>query len=218
MLNSRDIDDLRADVAANCRVWMQLCRDAGLAVCITGTVRDRAYQEYCYRNGTSKGRVPTFHAQGVGLAFDFCKNVKGQEYSDPVFFQRAGELGERVGFEWGGRWKSFPDRPHLQWSGGGKYTGSMILAGRYPPAMPLYRAAETAGEAKEEGEDMKLYHWFSDMPDWARGSAEKAYRRGILQADADSGAVNVYECSLQTIVWLDRLGLLEAEPSQALLS
>ena len=29
MLNSRDIDDLRADVAANCRVWMQLCRDAG---------------------------------------------------------------------------------------------------------------------------------------------------------------------------------------------
>ena len=218
MLNSRDIDDLRADVAANCRVWMQLCRDAGLAVCITGTVRDRAYQEYCYRNGTSKGRVPTFHAQGVGLAFDFCRNVQGQEYSDPAFFQRSGELGERVGFEWGGRWKSFPDRPHLQWSGGGKYTGSMILAGRYPPAMPLYRAAETAGEAKEEGEDMKLYHWFSDMPDWARGSAEKAYRRGILQADADSGAVNVYECSLQTIVWLDRLGLLEAEPSQALLS
>ena len=84
--------------------------------------------------------------------------------------------------------------------------------------MPLYRAAETAGAAKEEDEDMKLYHWFSDMPDWARGSAEKAYRRGILQADADSGAVNVYECSLQTIVWLDRLGLLEAEPSQALLS
>ena len=162
MLNSRDINDLRSDVAANCRVWMQLCRDAGLSVCITGTVRDRAYQEYCYRNGTSKGRVPTFHAQGVGLAFDFCKNVKGQEYSDPAFFQRAGELGERVGFEWGGRWKSFPDRPHLQWSGGGKYTSSMILAGRYPPAMPLYKEKETAMTTEEAKSTLKAKAGLSD--------------------------------------------------------
>ena len=162
MYNSRDIDDLRADVAANCRVWMQLCRDAGLAVCITGTVRDRAYQEYCYRNGTSKGRVPTFHAQGVGLAFDFCRNVKGQEYSDPAFFQRAGELGERVGFEWGGRWKSFPDRPHLQWSGGGKYTSSMILAGQYPPTMPLYKEKETAMTTEEAKSTLKAKAGLSD--------------------------------------------------------
>ena len=157
MLNSRDIDDLRADVAANCRVVLE-----GLAVCITGTVRDRAYQEYCYRNGTSKGRVPTFHAQGVGLAFDFCKNVKGQEYSDPAFFQRAGELGERVGFEWGGRWKSFPARPPLQWSGGGKYTGSMILAGQYPPTMPLYKEKETAMTTEEAKSILKSKAGLSD--------------------------------------------------------
>ena len=55
----------------------------------------------------------------------------------------------------------------------------------------------------------KIYHWFADMPDWARESAEKAYRKGIIKADSDSGAVNVYEVNLQTIVWLDRLGLLD---------
>ena len=192
MLNSRDIDDLRTDVAANCRVWMQLCRDAGLAVCITGTVRDRAYQEYCYQNGTSKGRVPTFHAQGVGLAFDFCKNVKGQEYSDPAFFQRAGELGERVGFEWGGRWKSFPDRPHLQWSGGGKYTSSMILAGRYPPAMPLYRPKEepemTQAQFNEMFEAALLSHTaqVKNRPagDWSAQAWEAARKAGILDGSA----------------------------------
>lgn len=64
-------------------------------------------------------------------------------------------------------------------------------------------------EDKEETEDMKIYHWFADMPDWARQSAEKAYKKGIIKADADTNAVNVYEVNLQTIVWLDRLGLLD---------
>ena len=37
MLNSRDIDRLRPDVAANCRAWLELCRAAGLLVLVTGT-------------------------------------------------------------------------------------------------------------------------------------------------------------------------------------
>ena len=44
MLNSRNIDDLRSDVAANCRVWQQLCKAAGLAVLVTGTVRMKLYK------------------------------------------------------------------------------------------------------------------------------------------------------------------------------
>ena len=216
MLNSRDIDDLRADVAANCRVWMQLCRDAGLAVCITGTVRDRAYQEYCYQNGTSKGRVPTFHAQGVGLAFDFCKNVKGQEYSDPAFFQRAGELGERVGFEWGGRWKSFPDRPHLQWSDGGKYTSSMILAGQYPPTMPLYREeinmtreavqalVEQTVEKALADRDEAVARSAQTVSPWASAQWDKAVQAGVFDGMRPGGALS----REQAAVVLDRLGLI----------
>ena len=201
MLNSRDIDALRPDVAANCHVWLELCKAAGLAVLVTGTVRDEEYQRYCYEQGTAATPVPSFHGEKAGLAFDFCQNAKGKEYSDLTFFQKAGELGELVGFEWGGRWSSFPDRPHLQWSDGGKYTSSMIRAGKYPPTMPLYQA--------EQEDDMQIYHWFKDMPDWARPSAEKAYNKGIIKADAQTGAVNVYEANLQAIVWLDRLGLLD---------
>ena len=203
MLNSREIDALRADVAANCRAWLERCQAAGLPVCITGTVRDKEYQEYCYRIGTSKATTPSFHAQGVGLAFDFCRNVKGGEYSDLKFFEQAAALAKEMGFSWGGDWTSFVDRPHLQWDQGGKYTSSMILSGRYPPKMPLWEEPE-----KEEEEEMTLYHWFADMPDWARESAEKAYQKGILSADA-AGAVSVYETNLQALVWLDRLGLLE---------
>ena len=99
MLNSRDIDRLRPDVAANCRAWLELCRAAGLLVLVTGTVRDEEYQQYCYENGTAATPVPSFHGEQAGLAFDFCQNIKGQEYSDSTFFQRAGELGEQVGFD-----------------------------------------------------------------------------------------------------------------------
>ena len=118
--------------------------------------------------------------------------IKGKEYSDANFFRRAAALAKEMGFTWGGDWKSFPDRPHLQWDAYGKYTSSMVRMGRRPPAMPLWKAAEEAEE-----EEMKIYHWFTEMPDWARESAEK------------SGAVNVYEVNLQVLCWLDRLGLLE---------
>ena len=59
--------------------------------------RDEEYQQYCFENGTAATPVPSFHGEQAGLAFAFCQNIKGQEYSDSTFFQRAGELGEQVG-------------------------------------------------------------------------------------------------------------------------
>ena len=169
MLNSRDIDRLRPDVAANCRA-------SGLLVLVTGTVRDEEYQQYCFENGTAATPVPSFHGEQAGLAFDFCQNIKGQEYSDSAFFQRAGELGEQVGFEWGGRWKSFPDRPHLQWSDGGKYTSSMIRAGDSPPAMPPYREEDT-DMTKEEIQamiDAAGLHQCGELPRVGQGDGAES--------------------------------------------
>ena len=99
MLNSRDISLLRDDVEVNCRKWIERCKAAGLNVLVTQTVRDKEYQASLYAQGRTKpgkivtnAKVPTFHASGVGLAFDFCKNVKGQEYSDAAFFHKAAAI------------------------------------------------------------------------------------------------------------------------------
>ena len=104
---------------------------------MTQTVRNGAEQRRLAREGyaSKSATVPTFHAQGVGLAFDVCKNVKGHEYDDAAFFAAVGKIGEEMGFTWGGRWKSFPDRPHFQWDDHGKITSSMIRAGKRPPVM-----------------------------------------------------------------------------------
>ena len=93
MLNSRDISLLRPDVAVNCRKLIELCKAEGFPVLVTSTVRDDEYQAYLYEQGRTRpgsivtnGKYPTFHWDQAGLAFDVCKNVKGQEYSDAAFF------------------------------------------------------------------------------------------------------------------------------------
>lgn len=141
MLNSRDISLLRDDVEKNVRIFLQLCKEEGLPVLITQTVRDDEYQAYLYEQGRTRpggivtnGKRTTFH--GAGLAFDICKNVKGEEYSDSYFFDRCGAIGEKVGFSWGGSWKGFSDRPHFQWDEGGKYKFSRAKS---PAQMPLYK-------------------------------------------------------------------------------
>lgn len=203
MLNSRDISLLRPDVAANCRVWLELCRAAGLSVLVTGTVRDDEYQMYCYRNGTSKATRPAFHARGVGLAFDFCKNVKGHEYDDAAFFREAAEIAEEMGFEWGGRWKSFPDKPHLQWSAGGRYKSSDLWAGRMPPAMPLYQKEDDEMTQEQFNAMMDKYIEQVSQQEpsaWSREAREWAEGRGIINGDETGRKKYKKPCTREELV------------------
>ena len=213
MYNSRKIDDLRPDVAANCRLFLDLCRAKGLKPLIVGTVRDEEFQLDCYNKGYSKVKRPAFHAQGVGLAFDFCQDVKGHEYDDLAFFQRCGEVGEAMGFEWGGRWKSFPDRPHLQWSGPDHtFKASDIWAGKRPPMMPLYATKEepemTQAQFNEMFEAALKAHADQLKADgvssWAATAWEAARKAGLL----DGSAPQVPLTREQAAVLLQRLKLL----------
>ena len=148
MFHSRNLKYLRSDVRANCEAFLAECKAAGLNVLVTETVRDEEYQRSLVAQGyaAKTATVPTFHSVKAGLAFDICKNIKGHEYDDAAFFQKCGEIGEKIGFTWGGRWKSFPDRPHFQWDDNKQHTSAMIRAGKLPRQMPAYKAAERAFE------------------------------------------------------------------------
>ena len=137
MINSRDLADLRSDVRANCEAFLAECKAAGLSVLITQTLRDNEYQASLYAKGrtapgsiVTNSKTTTFH--GAGLAFDICKNIRGAEYSDTEFFYKCAEIGKRIGFSWGGDWKSFKDLPHFQWDNGGKAKHTNA------PTMPSY--------------------------------------------------------------------------------
>ena len=54
----------------------------------------------------------------------------------------------------------------------------------------------------------KTYHWYDDMPEWARASVQKAVKKGIVSVNEDN-SVTVLGCNLQPIVFMDRAGMLD---------
>lgn len=99
------------------------CERQGLRVAIGETLRTVEEQDALYALGrTRPGRIVT-NAPGRsyssyhqwGTAFDiFRDDGKGAYDESGGFFNKAGAAGEKVGLEWGGRWKSIVDKPHFQ--------------------------------------------------------------------------------------------------------
>ena len=136
----RDINQLAPVAQTACNLFMSKCKEAGLNVLITETIRTQERQNYLYCQGrtvaqaTAKGISKDFATKycnpkanrvtwtlssnhKTGMAWDICKNIKGQEYSDKSFFEKAGKIAKELGIEWGGTWTSppdTPDTPHFQ--------------------------------------------------------------------------------------------------------
>lgn len=180
MVNSSKISDLRPDVAQNATIFITLCRARGLNVKITQTMRDDAYQKTLYQKGYAKTPYTTFHGQG--LAFDICKNVRGHEYDDLDFFAQCAKIGKRMGFTWGGDWKSFPDRPHFQWDEHKKYSGTMVRAGKLPPTMPRYEEDDEMDiqKFKELMREYRAELQDNDSSKWSKEAREWAVKNGII--------------------------------------
>ena len=187
---------LRDDVEANCRVFLDLCEKAGLKVLVTETVRDEEYQAQLYDQGRTKSgsivtnvKYPTFHWNKAALAFDICQNIKGHEYDNADFFKKCGEIGKKVGFSWGGDWKSFVDKPHFQWDEHGKYTGSMIRAGKRPGTMPLYGKENTGGDFEMQtlkngsiGTQVKVLQFLLNHAGYNAGTIDGKFGKNTLNA------------------------------------
>ena len=209
MINSRSLDDLRPDVRANAEAWLAECRAQGLDVLVTQTLRDDEYQAKLYAQGRTKpgsivtnSKVTTFH--GKGLALDFCANRTGREYADLQFFFMAGQIAKKIGFSWGGDWKGFLDRPHIQWDRHGLYTGTMIRVGYLPPNMPRW---QTETKPKTEDRGMVYYETIKDVPSWYREAVQKCVDKGALRGDKN-GVLDVSEDLCRILTILDRLGKL----------
>lgn len=129
------------------------CNRQGLPILITETLRSKAEQDGFYAQGRTKpGNVVTnvryphsMHCWGV--AFDFCKNVKGQEYSDAAFFARVGRIGKSLGLTWGGDWTSFPDKPHFQLD---RFGNTNQLISKYGTPERFLSAVNTEEERMEK--------------------------------------------------------------------
>lgn len=113
---------------------------------ITDGFRSNAEQTALYAQGRTKpGKVVTNAKAGeslhnYGLAVDVAFQLNGQLHYLDELYRKIVPHARELGIEWGGDWKSFPDKPHFQ------YTQNLridqLKAGQRP---------EVKGETMDEG-------------------------------------------------------------------
>lgn len=130
MKSSRNLSDLQPEVADKCQAHLDACAAEGIDLLITCTLRDWEEQHRLYLQGrNAPGNIVTKadagdSAHNYGLAYDVVPMRNGKPVwgtiadMDAALWARVGELGESVGLEWAGRWKSFKELAHFQSLGG----------------------------------------------------------------------------------------------------
>lgn len=125
MINSRNIIELCPIVRTKAEAFIKECQLVGIDVLITSTYRDVESQNAIYAQGrTTPGKKVTnakggqsFHNYRV--AFDFVPIINGKaQWNDTKLFEQCGLIAESVGLEWAGRWKSFKELAHCQFTNG----------------------------------------------------------------------------------------------------
>ena len=103
------------------RQWLARCLAEGINVKVICGLRTYQEQDELYAQGRIKPGPKVTNARAgfswhnFGVAWDFVVfDAHGQPQWDSTQMKRCGEIGEELGLEWGGRWTSPQDTPHLQ--------------------------------------------------------------------------------------------------------
>jgi peptidoglycan L-alanyl-D-glutamate endopeptidase CwlK len=125
MINSRKLEDLHPIVKNKCEDFITSCDKQGIDVLITSTYRDAESQNALYAQGRTTPGAKVTNAKGGQsyhnwkVAFDFVPLVNGKaQWNDVALFTKCGEIAEKCGLEWAGRWVKFKELAHCQYTGG----------------------------------------------------------------------------------------------------
>ena len=125
MINSRKLEDLTPEARKRCEAFIAACKAQGIDVLITSTYRDNESQNALYAQGrTTPGNKVTNAKAGQSfhnyrVAFDFVPLLNGKaQWNNTATFEKCGVIAESCGLEWAGRWKSFKELAHCQYTAG----------------------------------------------------------------------------------------------------
>lgn len=201
------------------------CNAVGLKIGIAECYRTIEEQNALYAKGrTVKGNIVT-NVKGTDygsmhqwfIAFDFYRNDGKGAYNDSDnFFSRVGKIGQNLGLEWGGSWKTPVDKPHFQLPDWG--STPKLLKSRYgtPDNFKKSWNDETMTEKEivkvlEEIIDQKVkgkeYYTINQCPDWGKMTVQKLINKNAIAIT--NGTFNLPEDMLRTFVILDRMGILD---------
>ena len=125
MINSRSLDDLIPPAKSRVLSFIEAAKKQGIDLLVTSTYRDSESQNALYAQGrTAPGKIVTnakagqsFHNYRCAVDVDPIVNGKAV-WDDKNLWNKLGALDESCGLEWAGRWKTFKEMPHFQYTGG----------------------------------------------------------------------------------------------------
>ena len=196
------------------------CAAVGLPVLVTDGFRSKAEQDALYAKGrTAPGGIVTQvrypnSAHCWGVAFDFCRNVRGREYDNTdKFFNRVAEIAKQHGLEWGGDWRNFVDMPHLQLREFMPNNSTAWLKAQYGTPE---RFRETWREEPPGTGGESMAHRIDtvvDAPEYAQPTIYKLMERGVILGDGnpilDERTIDITDDMARILVWLDRDGVFD---------
>lgn len=157
----RHLAGLHPSVAEKARQLIQQAHGEGIFLIMTEGLRTIQEQNALYEQGRSKpGKIVTnarggYSYHNYGLAFDICVcDIVGEKlvpnWSVNQRWKRVGEIGKKLGLEWGGDWVNFRDYPHFQLTF--DLTLAQLLRGKKPSVGKAYRLVTGTFNRKEEAE------------------------------------------------------------------
>lgn len=114
--NLSNLEKLAPNTKRAAMEWYNWCIANGIDILIYETIRTEEQQRYYVASGKSQ-TMKSYHLVGQALNFVPIINGKtdwnGYGRSD---MRQAIAKAKELGFEWGGDWKGFIDKPHLQYN------------------------------------------------------------------------------------------------------
>lgn len=203
----RDRTKLHPELLQIVQEFETKCKAAGLNILITETYRTKAEQDALYAQGRTKpGNIVTNAKYPMsphcwGVAFDFCRNIKGKEYDDSDgFFKKCGEIGKALGLFWGGDFKSFIDKPHLELAELLPNNSVKTLKAKYGTPEKFIKAWEdenvTYETFKAYMDQYILEQTKQGIPKWAQKEVEMAKSNGITDGTYPMQFVSRYQAAI----------------------
>lgn len=209
----RSISELTPNAQKACNLFMEECKRQGLKVLITETYRSQARQNYLYEQGrTRAGKIVTWTKNSRHTsrrAWDICKNIKGQEYSDTSFFKKCGTIARKFNITWGGDWKT-PDMPHFEIPENWSYKGDdepMTESERKKFNEMVNIVSDLRVDVDKINNKMIYNYIDNNMPEWARPTIRKLAEKGLLKGDENG--LNLTDDILRILVINDRTGIYD---------
>ena len=165
----KDVTQLHPTLQKKIKELKKLCADNGITIRITECLRTVSEQDALYAKGRTKPGSKVTNCQGKsyssmhqwGVAFDYVidqdtdkdGDVDIRDLYNVKLMNVVGKLGQSIGLEWGGSWKSIVDKPHFQLPDWGstpaklksKYgTPDKFIATWYKPAKPAKASTDKA--------------------------------------------------------------------------